>query len=542
MPIRGPIAAIAVVIPLVLAGCSDGGAGRADGGAGRAVPVPSGAAPDGRPVRDGGTLTVALAQDPDELDPTTATTFVGRAVFAGVCEKLYDVDASMNLVPQLAATLPTLSADQRTATIRLRDGVRFNDGTPFDAAAVKKSLDRHRTLKKSARKAELAAVQEVTALDPRTVRITMSRPFSPLTAQLADRAGMIMSPAALDRHGDAFGASPVCAGPFSFVSRTSGNQIVVERSAHYYDRAKVRLDRIIYKIITDPNVRSANLKSEDVQVAERVAPSDVVGLTSDTRTRVVVGGGGGYQGITVNVGNVRGSTEPPGQVNTPLARHPKLREAFELALDRDVINKVVFNGLHEADCSPLPLRGPYRAPGLTCPKRDVIKARALVAETGVPQPVPVTLVVPAQRDQIRLGQVIQGMAKEAGFAVKVQPIEFVTQLDQAKAGGFEATQVGWSGRVDPDGNTTNLITTGGALNYGGLHDPVVDKAIEDAAATTDVAERRRLYTQALDRVAASHAVIYLYHERFYLGMNKKIAGVRIYGDGIPRFTTAGYAK
>lgn len=534
MRIRQLIAVLAATVPLALAGCS------ASGGT-SVTAAPSGAAVDDRPVKAGGTVVVALSQDPDALDPTTANTFVGREVFASMCEKLYDIDADLRLVPQLAAGKPEISADGRTVTIKLRSGVLFNDGTPLDAAAVKKSLDRHRTKAGSARKSELGAVADVAVVDPGTVRLTLTRPFTPLAAQLADRAGMIMSPAALDSEGDNFGAHPVCVGPFSFVSRTSGSEIVVQKSDKYHDRDKVKLDKIVYRIITDPNVRAANLRSGDIQVAERVATSDVPALQLDPKLKVVAGGGLGYQGITINLSNVAGTDKAPGTVNTPLAQSPQLREAFELSLDRDAINKVVFNGLYATDCSPLPAGSQFRQNDLTCPKHDLARAKQLVAASGVKTPVPVTLLVTANATSERLGEVIQAMAKEAGFDVKVQPTEFVTSLNQARDGKFDAIQVGWSGRVDPDGNLNDLITTGGSNNYSGLHDPVIDGAVKQAAATTDEAKRRDLYTTAINEERQQRGVIYLYHERHFLGVAGTIAGIRYYADGIPRFTTAGYA-
>src|SRR4051794_34432428 len=102
-------------------------------------------------LKSGGTLTIALDSDPDALDPTLARTFVGRMVFIDMCEKLYDLNSKLQIVPQLAASLPTLSADKKTATIKLRKGIKFNDGTAFNADAVKKSLERHKTLTGSAR-------------------------------------------------------------------------------------------------------------------------------------------------------------------------------------------------------------------------------------------------------------------------------------------------------------------------------------------------------------------------------------------------------
>src|SRR3954466_8500215 len=101
-------------------------------------------------VKNGGTLVIGLESDPDALDPTLARTFVGRIVFLHMCEKLYDLNSKLEIVPQLASALPTLSADKKTVTIKLRTGIKFNDGTPFNAAAVKKSLERHQQLRGSA--------------------------------------------------------------------------------------------------------------------------------------------------------------------------------------------------------------------------------------------------------------------------------------------------------------------------------------------------------------------------------------------------------
>ncbi|MFC5825515.1 ABC transporter substrate-binding protein [Nonomuraea insulae] len=531
------VVAAFISLPLALTACGGGGSSTTP-----ATPSSiSSASADHRPVKGGGTLNIALNADPDALDPSISTTLVGREVFANMCEKLYDIDASAALIPQLAAAMPELSDDGKEVTIKLREGVKFNDGTAFDAEAVKKSLDRHRTWEKSARQADLEAVSKVAVVDPATVRLTLKRAFTPLTAQLADRAGMIMSPKALDAANDNFGASPVCVGPFKFASRTSGSQIVLDKAPDYYDAAKVKLDKLVYKIIVDPNVRAANLKSDDVQVADQLATNTVKGVQADQNLSVVSGGGLGYYGFQINVGNVSGSTEKPGAVDTALGKSPQLREAFELALDRDAINKTVYNGLHEVDCFPVPLDSPYRPKDLTCPKRDLAKAKQLVQASGVPTPIPVTMATPNDAVNQRLAQVIQSMAKEAGFNVSVQTAEFVSVLEQGKAGKFDVLISGWSGRVDPDGNLTNLVTTQGSNNYAGMSDPGVDDPIKQAAAETDPAKRAELYGSAMKKAAELRGVVYLYHNKYYLGTKKTVAGVQYFADGLPRFITAGFA-
>src|SRR5512133_758585 len=137
-------------------------------------------------IKNGGTLTMALDSDPDALDPTLARTFVGRIVFAHMCEKLYDLNAKLQIVPQLAAALPTFSADKQTVTIRLRSGIKFNDGTAFNADAVKKSLERHKALPRSSRASELAPVTSIDTSGANTVILHLASRYSPITAQLAD--------------------------------------------------------------------------------------------------------------------------------------------------------------------------------------------------------------------------------------------------------------------------------------------------------------------------------------------------------------------
>src|SRR5882762_6677761 len=227
------------------------------------------------------TLVVALFQDPDLLDPTLARTYVGRIVFSQICEKLYEIDENLRIHPQLALDMPAITDGGRVVTIKLRPGVKFNDGTAMDAESVKFSLDRHRTLKGSNRASELAPVEAVEVVDPRTVRLRLKAPFSPLVAQLTDRAGMPLSPTALKKLGDKFGTAPVCVGPWQFAERVAQDRIVVERSTHYFDPGKAKFDKIVFRIIPDDNVRLANLRSGDIDIMHMVSPTDATTIKKD---------------------------------------------------------------------------------------------------------------------------------------------------------------------------------------------------------------------------------------------------------------------
>src|SRR5262245_49909959 len=205
-------------------------------------------------------LRIGLGDDPDGLDPTTSRFYTTRIVFAALCDKLFDIDEKSNIVPQLALSHET-SADGKAVTIKLRPGVTFHDGAPFDAEAAKYSLERHLNMKGSFRKPELGSVEKVEVVDPMTIRLILKEPFSPLLAQLTDRAGMMVSPRAAEAAGDKFGLKPVCAGPYKFVERVQQDRIVVEKFADYWNKDQVFIDKITYLPIVDSTVRLANLQS-----------------------------------------------------------------------------------------------------------------------------------------------------------------------------------------------------------------------------------------------------------------------------------------
>jgi len=282
------------------------------------------------------TLRIGLAEDPDILDPTLARTYVGRIVFSSMCDKLFDITPDLKVVPQLA-TEYKWGDDNKSLTLKLRQGVKFHDGEKMDAAAVKYSLERHLKMAGSTRKGEISAITGVEVIDPSTVKLDLSAPFSPLLAQLTDRAGMIVSPKAAEAEGDKFGNHPVCAGPYKFVERVAQDHIVVEKFADYWDKANVHIDKIIYQPIQDSTVRLANLRSGQLDFIERVLATDVASVKQDSNLKFASIASLGYQGITINLAN-------GDMAKNPLGQDARVRQALELSLDRDAINEVVFNG------------------------------------------------------------------------------------------------------------------------------------------------------------------------------------------------------
>jgi peptide/nickel transport system substrate-binding protein len=472
------------------------------------------------------TLRVGLAEDPDILDPSMARTFVGRIVFAGLCDKLFDLDEKLNIVPQLATSYEW-SSDNKSLTLKLRSGVTFHDGEKMDAAAVKYNLERHKNMKGSNRRGELAVVSSVDAVDPSTVRINLAAPFAPLLAVLTDRSGMMVSPKAAEAAGEKFGAKPVCSGPFRFVERVAQDRIVLERFPNYWNKGQIHFERIVYQPIVDATVRLANLRSGQLDFIERVAPSDVPGLRNDSRFKIAKIVEIGYQGITINVGK-----SDMAQKN-PLGKDPRVREALELSLDRNAIVKVAMEGEAQPGNQWVAPSNRFYGKAAPIPKRNVERAKQLLREAGVPNP-SFTLMTPTTSDAQRIAQVVQAMAKDAGFDIKIHSTEFATSLNLADKGQFEAYVLAWSGRADPDGNLHTMLACKGPTNYAGYCKEDVEALINQSRTSLDPAQRAAAYDKIAQQITKDRPIIYLFHRHWLWAHNAKLSGLRTVPDGMVR--------
>jgi peptide/nickel transport system substrate-binding protein len=474
------------------------------------------------------TLRVGLAEDPDVLDPSLARSFVGRVVFSALCDKLFDIDEKLAIQPQLATSYEW-SADSKTLTLKLRQGVTFHDGEKFDAAAVKFNIERHKTMPGSNRRGELAPVASVDVVDASTVRLNLATPFSPLLAQLADRAGMMVSPKAAQATGDKFGLKPVCSGPFKFVERVAQDRIVLERYPQYWNAAAIHFDKLVYTPIPDATVRLSNLKAGQLDFIERVASSDIAKLQSDKKLKTSRITEIGYQGITINVGKSEKAKQ------NPLGRDARVREAFELSLDRTGLAQVVMDKEATVGNQWVAPTNAYYAKNVPVPKRDIARAKQLLKEAGVPNP-SFTLVAPTTSDAQRLALVVQAMTREAGFDVKIQAAEFATSLNMADKGDYEAYILAWSGRADPDGNLFSFHGCKQPLNYTGYCDAETDKLLNQSRELRDPAERKKVFDQIAARVMKERPVIYLYHRNWLWAYTARLSGVREIPDGLLRIT------
>jgi peptide/nickel transport system substrate-binding protein len=471
-------------------------------------------------------LRIGLAEDPDVLDPTLARTYVGRIVFASLCDKLFDIDDKLNIVPQLALGQET-SSDGRTVTIKLRPGVKFHDGEPLDAAAAKYSLDRHLTLKGSFRKPDLGSVDKVEVVDPMTIKLILKEPFSPLLAQLTDRAGMMVSPKAAEAAGDKFGLHPVCAGPYKFVERVQQDRIVVEKFADYWNKDQIFIDRITYLPIVDGTVRLANLRSGSLDLIERVLATDIKTVRDDSKLKLSKAVSLGWNGILINVAN-------GAKADNPLGKDARVRQAFELSIDREALNQVVFNGEFVPGNQWVSPQNSYYQQAFPIPKRDVAKAKALLKEAGVSAPLTLDFMVPNGPENRAVAEIIQSMAAEAGFDIKLRVTEFATSIKQAEEGAFQLYLFGWSGRVDPDGNSFIIQACKAPLNFAGYCDKDVDAWHMEARSKTEPAERKKIYEKITAKFLTEGNMLFLYHPQVLIAYSNRLEDYKPMPDGLVR--------
>ncbi len=472
----------------------------------------------------GGALRVGLNADPPNLDPHQSTAAVDRQVFQNLYDKLVDINQDLEIVPMLATSWQ-ITDGGRTYTFKLRQGVVFHDGTPFNADAVKFNFER--MLDKSfgsPRFNEVSLVTAVTAVDPYTVRITLDKPYSPFLAVLSDRAGMMVSPAAAQKVGKGLAREPVGTGPYKFVEKRPQERIVLERFDKHWDKSAGNVDRIIYRPFTDENARVANIRAGELDIIDQVAPTEIPKLRTDPVLRLLERSGLGWQGVWIMVAG-------------PPFSNKLLRQALNATIDRRTLVNVVFGE------TAVPANGPF-PPGMfthpipansRVPERNLDLARQKLRDAAMPNGFSFTLKITPGRVAQQIAQVIQSMAADAGIKVNIEIVEFGTILSQGDTHKFEAILLGWSGRPDPDGNIYGFFVTEGGLNNSAYSNPRVDTLLDAARILTTSEQRRRAYGDIMTVLDDELPYLFLYWPKEYKVLGPKLQGFVHVSDGMMRF-------
>lgn len=511
---RTTLVAVLVGLLLVTTGCGSSGSSA------KTTP-PAGGSTAGSPaVKEGGTLNIALSSDAPKLDPSLSSSVYDRYVFQSLFDKLFDLDKAGKIVPVLVKEYD-VSADGKVYNFKLREGVKFQDGTDFNAEAVKFNFARNME-NASPRKNELGAVKAVTVVDPLTVKIELTQAFAPFLSILTDRAGMMVSPEAVKKSGDEFANNPVGTGPFSFKEKIKGTSITLVKNPNYWQKGLPHLDQVVYKIITDSNVAALNMKSGQIDMTDwRFPTKEIPNFSKDPNYTIINEPGQGYTGFYVNV-------------NKPPFDNKYIRQALDVLMDREAIVKIVKNNAATPAHQPFPPANFAHNKSDVAPKPDVAKAKELLAKGGKPDGFSFTYKTGTTPENQQIGEMLQTMFKQAGINMTIEKIEFGTLLDQAKKANFEAVALGWSGRPDPDQNIYDDVVTSASLNYAGYSNPQVDKLMKDARIELDPAKRTAIYNDAMKIVNDELPYIYFYFENNVLGLTNKVKNFEYVSDGLIR--------
>lgn len=489
--------------------------------AGVAVPVSTGhaAVSHGSTRMSNGTLTIQLNADPPNLDPAYSTALVDRQVLNNICDKLFDLNAKGKIVGDLVQKA-TISKNGLVYTLTLHKGIKFTDGTPLDASAVKFNLDRYRQ-PASLRALEVQYIQDITVVNARTLKITLSTPFAPFLSILTDRSGMIVSPKAVQTEGETgFRNDPVCSGPYKFVDRVKADHIDLTANTHYWKKGLPKTKNLVFKIFTDANAALVNLETGQLDFIG--PPPTALALLKGQKKYVLVNKASiSYFGVYLNV------------TASPLTNRD-LREAIDAAVNRKGLARVVYRNTVQPAWSPF-------APGVlghdkndTAPPPNIKKAKQLVAKSGISNPTFTLKIASGSTIANQEAAFIQSNLKLAGITMNIQPEDFGTLLSDGGKHNFQAMDLGWSGRPDPDQNIYDFFVTGSKNNYEAYSNSQIDSLLARARKISKTTTRKALYDRVMSILHKDVPYVFTYHGNNVFAYSSKLTGFQYVPDGIIR--------
>ncbi|MCA3261289.1 MAG: peptide ABC transporter substrate-binding protein [Telmatospirillum sp.] len=466
--------------------------------------------------RRGGTLNVGVVSDPVTLDPAFMASFFEVYVFGTLHDTLLRITPDLQIEPGLA----TMTAVSPTVMrFDLRPNLKFHDDTPLDAAAVKWNFDRiMNPATASLRRADLGPLTSVEVTGPLQVTMTLSTPFAPFPHVMGARAGAMVSPTAAQRLGADFGTQTVGCGPFRLVRWTKNSELVLERFPGYWRPNQPLLDSIVYRPIPDETVRLTNLRSGALQLIDLVPPQAVAGLRGAANISLRERPSIGWNAMSLNV------------TRAPFA-DVKVRQALMYAVDRDAINRVVYFQTGTPAFGPIPPAFGWAHDAAFKPfSYDPARAQALLREAGVSTPVPFSITVTNSPLQIRLAQLIQAQANQAGFRAEIRQIDATSLITVLRGKDFDIAWSPWSGRSDPDGNTFNMFTAGGPTNFTGYASEKTTELLREARVSSDQTRRAQLYREVQQQLAADAPLLFFQFDSIIQASSSRLRWTQ-YPDG-----------
>jgi peptide/nickel transport system substrate-binding protein len=475
--------------------------------------------------KKGGTLRVGFYVEAATMDPHLSGSKVDRQVYHNVFEPLVTLDNKLGIKPGLAESWT--QPDNKTLVFKLRRGVKFHDGTDFNAEAAKFNFVRMKTETKSVRKNELANVDSVDVVDPYTIKLNLKKPDAALLATLTDRAGMMISPKVVQERGTELerNAKGAGTGPFEFVEWVKDDHLLIKRNDNYWNKqGGPYLDRIRYRPIPDDTVKLQSLQAGEIDVMDYVQPRDVAAVKADKNVVVLDVPSLADFAYQLNFGR------PPFNVKA-------LRQAVAYAIDLEQIVKGVWLNVGVPANGPIPPTSWAYDRSIAPIKRDLAKAKAKLAEGGKPGGFEFTVTTNNLPINVQEAEVMQAQLAEVGIKMKVSLVDAATLISSGNAKNYEMISFQWSGRPDPDGNIYQFYKTspGISLNWSGISNPQLDALLEKTREVSSQAERKKLYGEVTKILQDELPMLFIVHPIEPKAFSPRVQNYDPVPDGMMRF-------
>lgn len=473
-------------------------------------------------------LTIAMGATLETLDPHNSTDNSVASIADGIYERLISFDRDMKLVPELAESWEA-SDDATIFTFKLRHGVTFHDGTPFNAEAVKANIDRLADQSLNLKRNSMFRIVKSTeAVDEYTFRLTLNEPFGAMLATIAHPSIVMESPKALAEMGMGIGKHPVGTGPFKFKEFVPGDRLVLERNEHYWRADYPKVDGVTFLTVKEAATQVAMLKADEVQYVYTLPAELYEEINSDKAFQVIE-----VPGITVWTASMN--------LLKPEFKDPRVREAFNIAIDKEAFLDVIYSGHGVVPDSPLARNTAfYKAQPAYA--HDVERARALMKEAGYENGFQIEAWGRNSTAETRMLQFLQQQLSQINVKVDIFPLEAATR--SAKVFGdtkpedqaFGLLIGGWSPSTgDADWHLRPVYATEGWIpkiyNMAFYSNPAVDAAIAKGLSSADPAVRGAAYAEAQAQIWADKPVIWLAAENKMAAGRADLTGVYPMSDG-----------
>lgn len=474
-------------------------------------------------VKRGGTLTAAMDLQPKSLDPVFGDApLTDRRALNLFFENLFYLDDDGTPIAQLAESW-NIAKDELSITFRLRKGIKFHDGTSFDAEAVKFNLERNASKELNAPHTnDLIDFERVDVIDLYTARVVLKRKSGAVIATLANEPGMMSSPAATKKFGKDYGRNPVGTGPFKFVEWASGDRVVGERFGEYWGKDSKNqslpyLDRVVVRFISNTAVKILELRSGNIQVGDGVQVKDFAQIEADSNLKLVDRPEGIHQWLAFNV------TKPPFD-------NKDLRFAVLHGIDRQAIMRVITGGRGQVTPTLEPPGSWIYTEALPVPMYSQELAKKSLAQSGFRGLITLSVI---QRDpDAQIAQLIQHQLQAIGIQVKVEVMERQAWVDRVLGKNHEIGLLrNVVPRPDPDQTWGLQFGRNAAFNWAGLKDEGVYEAVDTARTTTDKTKRKEMYRKVQENVLNTGAYGFLFNRPIKQAVRKEVQNLGYEGGG-----------